>query len=81
LVDGEYFDANGNYPEELRDDLPEPCHESPDVRDLRFDTIVFYEIFAEEIEQYLGSKKVWGQDLLHLLNGMFRMDAKEIIFL
>jgi hypothetical protein len=81
LVDGEYFDANGDYPEELRDDLPEPCHESPDVRDLRFDTIIFYEVFAEDIEQYLGPKKIWEQELLHLLNRMFHMNAKEIIFI
>ena len=81
LVEGEYYDPNGDYPKELRDDLPEPCHESPDVRDLRFDTIVFYEVFAEEIEQYLGPKKVWEQELLQLLNRMFYMDAKEIIFI
>ena len=81
LVEGEYYDVNGDYPKELRDDLPEPCHESPDVRDLRFDTIVFYEVFAEEIEQYLGPKKVWEQELLQLLNKMFYMDAKEIIFI
>ena len=81
LVEGEYYDANGDYPMELRDDLPEPCHESPDVRDPRFDTIVFYEMFAEELEQYLGPKKVWEQELLNLLNRMFFMDAKEIIFI
>ena len=81
LVEGKYYDANGDYPMELRDELPEPCRESPDVRDPRFDTIVFYEIFAEELEQYLGPKKVWEQELLYLLNRMFHMDAKEIIFI
>ena len=81
LVEGEYYDANGNYPEELRDDLPEPCYESPDVRDLRFDTIVFYEVFAEEIEDYLGPKSNWKMELLELINKKFGCDATNIIFI
>jgi len=81
LVEGEYYDANGDYPEELRDDLPEPCHESPDVRDSRFDTIVFYEEFAEEIEQYLGPKRNWKMKLLELINKKFGCEATNIIFI
>jgi hypothetical protein len=81
LVEGEYYDANGDYPEELRDDLPEPCHESPDVRDSRFDTIVFYEVFAEEIEQYLGPKSNWKIKLLELINKKFGCEATNIIFI
>lgn len=81
LVDGKYYDDNGDYPKELRDDLPEPCHESPDVRDPRFDVIIFYEIFAEELEQYLGPKSLWENELLNLLNRMFFMDAKTILFI
>ena len=81
LVEGEYYDANGDYPEELRDDLPEPCYESPDVRDSRFDTIVFYEVFAEEIEQYLGPKSNWKIKLLELINKKFGCEATNIIFI
>lgn len=81
LVDGKYYDDDGDYPKELRDDLPEPCHESPDVRDPRFDVIIFYEIFAEELEQYLGPKSLWENELLNLLNRMFFMDAKTILFI
>jgi hypothetical protein len=81
LVEGEYYDANGDYPEELRDDLPEPCHEFPDVRDSRFDTIVFYEVFAEEIEQYLGPKSNWKIKLLELINKKFGCEATNIIFI
>jgi len=81
LVEGEYYDANGDYPEELRDDLPEPCHESPDVRDSRFNTIVFYEVFAEEIEQYLGPKSNWKIKLLELINKKFGCEATNIIFI
>ena len=81
LVEGEYYDANGDYPEELRDDLPEPCHESPEVRDSRFNTIVFYEVFAEEIEQYLGPKSNWKMKLLELINKKFGCEATNIIFI
>lgn len=81
LVDGKYYDDDGDYPKELRDDLPEPCHEFPDVRDHRFDVIIFYEIFAEELEQYLGPKSLWENELLNLLNRMFFMDAKTILFI
>lgn len=81
LVDGKYYDDDGDYPKELRDDLPEPCHEFPDVRDPRFDVIIFYEIFAEELEQYLGPKSLWENELLNLLNRMFFMDAKTILFI
>lgn len=81
LVDGKYYDDNGDYPRNLSDDLPEPCYESPDVRDPRFDVIIFYEIFAEELEQYLGPKSLWENELLNLLNRMFFMDAKTILFI
>jgi hypothetical protein len=81
LVEGEYYDANGDYPEELRDDLPEPCYEYPDVRDSRFDTIVFYEVFAEEIEQYLGPKSNWKIKLLELINKKFGCESTNIIFI
>ena len=81
LVEGEYYDANGDYPKKLSDDLPEPCYESADVRDLRFDTIVFYEVFAEEIEDYLGPKINWKMELLELINKKFGCDATNIIFI
>jgi hypothetical protein len=81
LVEGEYYDTNGNYPKELSNDLPEPCYESADVRDLRFNTIVFYEVFAEEIEDYLGPKIKWKMELLELINKKFGCEATNIIFI
>jgi hypothetical protein len=81
LVDGEHYDDDGDYPEELKGSLPEICYNQPDLYDPRFDTIVFYETFAEDLENYLGPKEKWGNTLLLLLNGMFDMDAKKILFL
>jgi len=81
LVESKYYDDDGDYPRNLSDDLPEPCYESPDVRDPRFDVIIFYEVFAEELEQYLGPKYLWENELLNLLNRMFFMDAKTILFI
>jgi hypothetical protein len=81
LVDGDKYDNNGNYPKELRDELPEPCYESPDVKDPRFNVIVFYQDFAEQIENFLSSSDEWGLDLLDLINKKFNCDAKRIIFI
>jgi hypothetical protein len=81
LVESKYYDDDGDYSRNLSDDLPELCYESPDVRDPRFDVIIFYEVFAEELEQYLGPKSLWENELLNLLNRMFFMDAKTILFI
>ena len=57
LVDGNKYDYDGDYPKELSDDgLPEVCYESPDVKNPNINFIIFYEEFAEEIEDYLGDE-------------------------
>jgi hypothetical protein len=81
LVDGKYYDDDGDYPEELKGELPEECYNQPDLYDPRFDTIVFYEEYAEELETYFGPLYKVRTQLLVILNEMFGMDAKEIIFL
>jgi hypothetical protein len=81
LVDGKYYDDDGDYPEELKGELPEECYNQPDLYDPRFDTIVFYEEYAEELETYFGPLNEVRTQLLVVLNEMFGMDAKEIIFL
>jgi len=81
LVDGDKYDNNGDYPKELRDELPEPCYEFPDVKDPRFNVIVFYQDFAEQIENFLSSSDEWGLDLLDLINKKFNCNAKRIIFI
>jgi hypothetical protein len=81
LVDSKNYNDYGDYPKELRDDLPEVCYESPDVRNPNFNFIVFYEIFAEEIENYLGHKVNWKIGLLELINEKFGCKATNIMFI
>ena len=79
LVDGEMYDNNGDYPKEFRDELPEPCYQQPDIKDPRFDTIVFYWGYAEEIEDYMGHESNWKSDLLKIINNQFGCKAERII--
>ena len=81
LVDGENYDNNGDYPEELKGELPEECYNQPDLYDPRFDTIIFYEVYAERLEDFLGPLDKVETPLLNTLNEMFGMDAKKIIFI
>ena len=81
LIDSENYDNNGDYPEELKGELPEECYNQPDLYDPRFDTIVFYEEYAEKLEDLLGPIDKVKTPLLNVLNEMFGMDAKVIIFL
>lgn len=81
LVDGKHYDDDGDYPEELKGELPEECYNQPDLYDPRFDTIVFYEEYAEKLENFLGPLDKIKVHLLTVLNEMFGMDAKTIIFL
>ena len=81
LVDGEEYDPNGNYSEELTGELPEICMESPDIRDPRFNTYIFYDMFVEQLENYLGPHTNWDQALLELLNRTYRTEATKILFI
>jgi hypothetical protein len=81
LVDGDNYDDDADYPKHFRDELPEVCYEMPDVRNPNFNFIIFYEVFAEEIEEYLGPKRNWKYDLLNLINEKFHSKATNIIFI
>lgn len=81
LVDGENYDDDGDYPEELRGALPEECYNQPDLYDPRFDTIVFYEEFAEKLELYLGNIPRWEDRLLNILNESFNMNATKFLII
>ena len=81
LVDGRFYDDDGNYPEELKGELPEVCYEMPDVKNPNFNFIIFYEQFAEEIENYLGRKGNWKIELLELINEKFGCKATNIMFI
>jgi hypothetical protein len=81
LVDYDNYDHNGDYPKEISDELPEVCYESPDVRNPNFNTIIFYYIFSEEIENYLGSESNWALVLLDLINEKFGCNATNIMLI
>jgi hypothetical protein len=55
--------------------------EQPDITNPQFNAIIFYEIFVEELESYLGPRWNWENELLGLLNNKFGMDAKDILFI
>ena len=81
LVDGDNYKTNSNYPKHLSDELPEVCYEMPDVKNPNFNFIIFYEEFAEEIEDYLGPKNSWKFELLDLINEKFGCKSTNIIFI
>jgi len=81
LVDGNNYDDNGKYFKEVMGELPEVCYEMPDVKNPNFNFIVFYEQFAEEIEDYLGRKGNWKIELLELINEKFGCNATNIMFI
>lgn len=81
LVDGDKYDDDGDYPKEFQDELPEPCFQLPDLNNPRFDTIVFYGLYAEEIEDYMGRESNWKLDLLKIINNQFGCYAKRIVII
>jgi len=83
LVDGVNYspDPERDYPIEFKEDLPEPCYESPDVRDPNFDTYIWYSELMENIESYLGNTDNWEKSLLNLLNKTYYTQATNIIFI
>jgi len=82
LVDDSNWEPDGNnYPEEMTDELPEPCYEQPDIKNPNFDTIVFYQDYSEDIENYFGDEDNWSFDLMDIINKKFGCDAKRIIFI
>lgn len=80
LVDEENYNADGDYPAYLSDELPEVCYEYPEIKNSNFNTILFDEEKIENVVNFLGDKKNWGKTLLDIINDMFHCDATNIIF-
>ena len=78
LVDSENYNDYGDYPEELKGELPKECEEQPNLLDPRFDTIIFYEEYSEKLEDLLGPSYKWDDSILKVLNEMFGMNATKI---
>jgi hypothetical protein len=80
LVDYENYSPGGFYPSELSDELPEVCHDFPEIKNPNFDTIYFNEDLIENVVNFLGDKEKFGPILLDIINDKFHCEANRIIF-
>jgi hypothetical protein len=79
LVDGEFYDDDGDYPEELRGELPEVCEHSPTIEYNEFDTIIIREELYSNIRKVFGNINIWRNSLLHLLNEVYGFNARTLM--
>ena len=79
LVNDKYYKDDGDYPEELKGDLPEPCYNNPDINDGEFNTIIIYEDMYETIRKIFGNIDVWRNSLLNILNSIYGFNAVVLI--
>ena len=78
LVDGEYYDDAGDYPEELSGDLPEVCQNPPNIEYGEYETVIIYEELYETIRKVFGNIDIWRNSLLHLLNNIYGFNARTL---
>jgi hypothetical protein len=81
LVNGEYYDDDGDYGEELKGELPEPCHNPPNINNPEFDTIVIDEDMYERLNDLFNNINVWREPLLSIINKVFHTNADSLIYL
>jgi len=79
LVDGEFYDDRGNYPEELSGDLPEVCQSPPNIEYGEYETVIIYEELYETIRKVFGNIDIWRNSLLHLLNEIYGFNARTLL--
>jgi len=79
LVDGEFYDDDGDYPEELRGELPEVCQNPPNIQYGEFDTIIIREELYSNIRKVFGNIDIWRNSLLHLLNEVYGFNARTLM--
>ena len=81
LVNSEYYDDDGDYPEELKGELPEPCHNPPNINNPEFDTIIIDEDMYERLNDLFNNINVWREPLLSIINKVFHTNANTLIYL
>ena len=81
LVNSEYYDDDGDYPEELKGELPEPCHNPPNINNPEFDTIIIDEDMYERLNDLFNNINVWREPLLSIINKVFNTNANSLIYL
>ena len=80
LVDGENYDDDGDYPSEIKGDLPEVCYNSPDVSNDEFGTIILSDELYERLEGLFGDINIWSKPLLNIINGVYNTNARTILY-
>ena len=80
LVNGELYDDDSDYGEDLKGDLPEPCHNPPDINDREFDTIIMGEDIYEKLHDLFGDIDIWRQPLLFVINKVFNTNAHTLLY-
>ena len=78
LVDGKNYNFSGDYPEELMVELPEPCHDVPDITESRFDTIWLEEELIDRLIDMFGGFDVWGKSFLNMFNQKYGTNVTKI---
>lgn len=81
LANSKYYDDDGDYPDELKGELPEPCYNSPDITNKEFDTIILSEEMYGRLEDYFGDIELWNKPLLTIINDVFGTNARRILYL
>ena len=81
LVDGEFYDDDGDYPEEIKGDLPEVCYSTPNLEKVKFDTIILNEEMFEIITKMFGNFNTWRDSLLTILNNTYGFNAKTLLYM
>jgi hypothetical protein len=79
LVDGEFYDDDGDYPEEIKGDLPEVCYSTPNLEKVKFDTIILNEEMFDIIAKMFGNFNTWRGSLLTILNNTYGLNAKTLL--
>jgi len=80
LVDGEFYEGDGDYPSELQGDLPEVCQSPPNIENDKFDTIILNEEMFEIITKMFGNFNIWRDSLLTILNNTYGFNAKTLFW-
>jgi len=80
LVDSEHYDDDHDYPEDIKGDLPEPCHNPPNIHDQKFDTIVISEDMYERFNDLFNNINVWREPLLSIINNVYHTNADSLIY-
>jgi hypothetical protein len=81
LADSENYDDDGDYAEELKGELPEPCHNPPNISNPEFDTIIIDEDMYERLNDLFNNINVWREPLLSIINKVFHTNANSLIYL